>query len=325
MSLFNNYIIQVLTCIMVLCSGVKSDDHSGFQLWKQRYNKGNHSYHEYVYAFENWKINKQLVEHHNQQNLSFKLTLNQFADENYLITGLRDGNQIIINKSYMKPMIIVGNVEDLSDSVDWRDDGLVTRVKNQGQCGSCWTFSAIGSIEGQIAKHTKSLQNYSESQIVDCDTLGDGCGGGLMDNAFKYVVENGIELEKDYPYIASNEPCTYNSKKATGKITGFRDVYGGETGLKQAVANIGPISVAIDASQPNFRFYKEGVYYNEECSQTNLDHGVLVVGYGSMSGKDYWIVKNSWGEDWGDNGYIYMSRNNDNNCGIATSASYPTV
>ncbi len=325
MKIFNNYIMQLLIGTMILFSGVKSDDHTDFQLWKRKYNKGNQSYNDYVYSFENWKINREFVDNHNSGNKSFSLELNRFADNNYFMFNVIDKNHMIINKSYMKPIIVIGSTENLPDSIDWREEGLVTDVKNQGECGSCWTFSAVGSIEGQLAKHTKVLKNFSEAQIVDCDKLGDGCGGGLMDNAFKYVVENGIELEKDYPYIAQDEQCVYNSNKVAGKISGYKDVYGGELGLKQAIANIGPISVAIDASHQDFRFYKDGVYSNDDCSQTNLDHGVLVVGYGTMDDGDYWIVKNSWGEDWGLNGYIYMSRNNNNNCGISTSASYPIV
>ena len=218
-------------------------------------------------------------------------------------------------------------VEGLPRSVDWRTKGVVTPVKNQGQCGSCWAFSATGSMEAQHALAKNKLLNFSESQIVDCDSADAGCGGGFMDDAFKYVISaGGIESEKAYPYLPEDEKCTFNASRIVAHFKGYQDVKGGEEGLKQAVAQVGPVSVAIDASGMDFQLYKKGVYYSPSCSPTFLDHGVLVVGYGTTkNGTDYWVVKNSWGSSWGDNGYILMSRNRNNNCGIATEPSYPTI
>lgn len=260
---------------------------------------------------------------------TYMLGVNQFADltvEEYskMMNGLKKNSNRTGGATYMSPNVDI----DVPDTVDWRTKGYVTPVKDQGQCGSCWAFSTTGSLEGQHFRKTGALVSLSEQNLVDCSgTYGnEGCNGGLMDNAFKYIKANGgIDTEKSYPYEAQDDTCRYSPQNIGATDTGFTDIpQGDEEKLKEAVALMGPISVAIDAGHSSFQLYKSGIYNEPECTD-QLDHGVLAVGYGTDNGVDYWLVKNSWGTVWGDQGYIKMSRNKDNQCGIASMASYPLV
>ena len=275
------------------------------------------------------------IEALNKEQAGFRAEMNEFGDltdEEFRTQRLGKiqsvgGKYHRVGAQFMFPEN--ENAASLPQTVDWRQHGYVTPVKNQGPCGSCWSFSTTGSLEGQTFRATGKLVSLSEQNLVDCSTVeGDhGCNGGLMSDAFSYIAINGgIMSEADYPYTHVKGNCTFDSSKIAATDVSYVSIeHFNETQLMQAVATNGPVSVAIDAAVTGFRYYKSGVFYAAECSQTQLDHGVLVVGYGTENGMDYWLVKNSWGPTWGDSGYIKMSRNRSNNCGIASMASYPIV
>jgi len=270
------------------------------------------------------------VEAWNNGGNSHEVELNKFADltnEEYQCIYL--GTHIDVGADFVPTPFQA--TEPLADIVDWRTKGYVTPIKDQGQCGSCWSFSAVGSAEGAHFKATGNLVSLSEQNLMDCSTSygNEGCNGGLMDSAFKYIIANkGIDTEASYPYRGAMGTCRYTTANIGATLKSYADVAkGSESALQTAIQNVGPISVAIDASKQSFQLYKTGVYYEATCSATRLDHGVLAIGYGTdtATNSDYYIVKNSWGPIWGQSGFIWMSRNRSNNCGIATSASYATA
>ncbi|XP_061503275.1 uncharacterized protein LOC1273088 isoform X1 [Anopheles gambiae] len=222
----------------------------------------------------------------------------------------------------------VAGVGDLPRSFDWRDHGAVTEVKNQGSCGSCWAFSAVGNVEGLHQIKTKKLESYSEQELIDCDKVDNGCGGGYMDDAFKAIEQlGGLELENDYPYEAkAQKSCHFNRSLSHVQVKGAVDMPKNETYIAQYLIKNGPIAIGLNANA--MQFYRGGISHpwHPLCNHKSIDHGVLIVGYGikeyPMFNKTlpYWIIKNSWGPRWGEQGYYRIYRG-DNSCGVSEMAS----
>jgi hypothetical protein len=271
------------------------------------------------HAVQNFVANDKKIVQHNAMNFSWTLGHNQFSDLSAdefrsLRRGCAAGSPPRARR-FDESL----DTRVLADSVDWTEQGAVTAVKDQGRCGSCWSFSTTGSVEGAYQIAGNPLTSFSEQMLVSCASSSgnQGCNGGLMDEAFKWIESNGLCTEDDYPYSSGGGTagsCNKACVPTRNAVTGFADVpVGSESGLL-AATNIGPVSVAVDAGP--FQLYHSGVL-DTSCG-TNLDHGVLVVGYTA----DYIKIKNSWGASWGEQGYIRLARGK-NMCGVANSASYP--
>ncbi|KAG6779894.1 hypothetical protein NC652_012017 [Populus alba x Populus x berolinensis] len=300
-----------------------------FESWISRHGKAYNSLEEKLHRFEVFKENLKHIDQRNKEVTSYWLGLNEFADlshEEFKSKFLGLHPEFPRKKS--SEDFSYRDVVDLPKSIDWRKKGAVTPVKNQGSCGSCWAFSTVAAVEGINRIVAGNLTSLSEQQLIDCDTsFNNGCNGGLMDYAFKFIVNNGgLHEEEDYPYLMEEGTCDEKREELeVVTISGYHDVpRNDEQSLLKALAHQ-PLSVAIDASGRDFQFYSGGVF-SGPCG-TDLDHGVAAVGYGSSSGIDYIIVKNSWGPKWGERGYLRMKRNTgkpEGLCGINKMASYPT-
>merc|ERR1711962_1604377 len=284
---------------------------------------------EEAMRYANWKKDAEEVLLHNAMyGHEFTQGVNALSDlteEEYKQQYL---SSLIVPTSSNATMHVADN-EPIPNAVDWRSQGLVTPVKNQGSCGSCYSFSATGALEGQWKKNHGSLPNLSEQQHVDCSgRYGNyGCRGGWYQSCWRYAKDaGGNQGESTYRYTARQGRCKFNRGQVVATVSGYHDTQpGSENDLTNALASVGPVSVAIDASPNSFRRYRSGVHYSRSCSSRRLNHAVPAVGYGSEGGRDYFLVKNSWATRWGAGGYIKMARNMRNNCGIATKPSYPTV
>ncbi|XP_048828969.1 pro-cathepsin H [Brienomyrus brachyistius] len=303
-------------------------DEYHFKSWMSQYNRA-YDLEEFYYRLQIFTENKKKIDRHNAGNHKFTMGLNQFSDmtfaefkKSFLLTEPQNcsatkGGHMTRDGPY-------------PDSVDWRKKGnYVTPVKNQGSCGSCWTFSTTGCLESVTAISTGKLPLLSEQQLVDCAQAfnNHGCNGGLPSQAFEYIKYNkGLMTEDDYPYTGRDGTCKFNPGKAAVFIKEVVNITKyDEMEMVDAVARLNPVSLAYEVTS-DFMHYKDGIYTSTECHNTTdmVNHAVLAVGYGEDNGTPYWIVKNSWGANWGQEGYFYIERGK-NMCGLAACSSYPLL
>ncbi|KAH8410753.1 hypothetical protein KR222_004672, partial [Zaprionus bogoriensis] len=301
-----------------------------FQSFQLVHNKNYKDAAELLKRSKIFEDNKKVIDAHNARYAAgletYQMSVNQFTDllpsefKEYILSKM-DPSELTAGIDYRFSPSARANIPS---SIDWRAKGAVTPVKNQGNCGSCWAFSSIGTLEGRHFLATQQLVALSEQNLVDCSTENGGCDGGWPATALQFIKNNGgVDTEASYPYEAVQGVCRFNPSNVGATVSNVVWVAGNEAALKVAVAEKGPISVAIDSSL--LQHYSSGVFNEPSCS-SEVDHGVLVVGYGSDAvGGDYWIVKNSWGTSWGEDGYALMARNRNNQCAIASYGVYPLV
>lgn len=299
-----------------------------FARFAHRYGKKYETVEEMRLRFSIFSENLELIKSTNRKGLPYQLAINHFADWSW-----EEFQRHRLGAAQNCSATFKGNHKLTDDALpetkDWRELGIVSPVKDQGHCGSCWTFSTTGALEAAYHQAFGKRISLSEQQLVDCAQAFNnfGCNGGLPSQAFEYIKYNGgLDTEEAYPYTGKDGVCKFSSENVGVQVIDSVNItLGAEDELKHAVALVRPVSVAFEVVD-GFRFYKSGVYTSTTCGSTPMDvnHAVVAVGYGVENGVPYWLIKNSWGKEWGDNGYFKMELGK-NMCGVATCASYPVV
>lgn len=302
-----------------------------FDEFKTRHGKSYRNSLDEGRRMEVYRQNMRYIHSKNRQGLTYKLAANHLADYTLEEMGMLRGKIHDPELKYNggQPFSYTPQqLADAPDSLDWRLYGAVTPVKDQSVCGSCWSFGTVGTLEGTLFLHTGELVRLSQQALIDCSWGfgNNGCDGGEDFRVYQWMLKHGgIPTEDSYgPYMGQDGYCHLNESTIGLKIKGFVNVTSGDlNALKVAVASKGPISVGIDAAHKSLSFYSSGVYYEPDCKNgpDDLDHAVLVVGYGTIGGQDYWLIKNSWSTYWGNDGYVLMAQK-ENHCGVATAATY---
>ena len=285
--------------------------------------------HEFLHRLQIFSENLDRIEQHNKGGHSYKMGVNAFTHmtwsefrEHFALGGTRIPN---LRMNPHGPTLKSSGVK--ASSIDWTTKGAVTGVKDQGQCGSCWSFSTTGAIEGAYYLKYGNLESFSEQNLVDCDRIDHGCNGGWMDRAFGYMQRaGGICTEADYPYVSGTTGKAGECDSSCSKVkdtapSGYTDVNPNDVGALETALTQQPVSIAV-AVNDAFQLYKSGVF-DGTCGE-DVNHGVLAVGFGS-DGKDFWKVKNSWGTSWGEDGYIRIAKDDSNLCHVLDAPSFPSL
>lgn len=307
--------------------------HEAFEKFKKTHRKSYKDALDHVYRKNLFRQNIRFIYSTNRANLGYQVEVNHLADRSELELKALRGKQYTpgYNGGASFPYDIKKEIANVPDSIDWRLYGAVTPVKDQSVCGSCWSFGSTGAVEGAYYMKYKKLVRLSEQALIDCSWGygNNGCDGGEDFRSYQWIMKHGgLPTEDDYGgYLGQDGYCHINNVTLAAKITGYVNVTSDNVdALKIAIAKHGPISIAIDASHKTFSFYANGVYYDPACGHTEdkLDHAVLAVGYGTMNGKGYWLVKNSWSNYWGNDGYVLIAQKDDN-CGVLLAPTYVTM
>lgn len=301
-----------------------------WESFKRNHNKSYAHVLEENYRLSVFRLNLKKIEEHNARyqkgEVSYYMGVTKFADLT-AVEFMSMLNKQISTKPNIQGILAQLSDDPIPDSFDWRGSGAVLEVKDQGSCGSCWSFSVTGALEGLNFLANNVTLPLSEQELVDCTALygNAGCNGGNMQYGFKYVKSKGISSEAAYPYAGVDESCRRNASNIVFKIKGFQTVSKDDDSLRRAIATVGPISIAMQATE-NLQLYKGGVLGDPSCSNWvgAINHGVLAVGYGQENDQHYWIVKNSWGASWGEEGFFRIQRH-PTTCCITCDASFPTV
>ena len=328
-----NKFLIILLFSLTTCDKIEAIILKQFQKFITKYNKKYESVNEYLARYEVFKRN--VIEAFSNEELSYKTGITQFSD-----LTKQEFKKIYLNLNYdamaisnFQP-IYAKNIGAAPDTFDWRNRNAVNPVKDQGSCGSCWAFSAIGNLEGLYAINKGVLKRFSEQQLVDCDNMDSGCNGGLMEYAFTFLKNyNCLNFEEDYPYSGRKGTCRTDFTKCVDmKVTGYKKLGSSsstwspvdEDEVKEFLYEVGPLAVALNANP--LQTYSSGILdlTSSQCPVSGINHAVLLVGYGQTSEKDFWIVKNSWGKSWGESGYFRIRRGN-GTCGINCYITTATV
>lgn len=321
------FLLAILVIYSVSALHVHSDDLSSeFYKFVKHHEKNYDTESEFNFRLDVFKANFVKMMNMHVNNLSevkevvyspfMDLTEEEFSQKLGFKQNIELTSELKANAEPLRYRFNLG--QEVPDQYNWAEQGVVTGVKNQGSCGSCWAFSTTGQLEGQTKLTNGELLSLSEQELVDCDKVDQGCNGGLMEQAYDEIKRiGGLETEEDYSYKGTGGTCKYDASKKSVKVKSYSFVDKNEDLIKEALFHSGPLAVALNASTLQFYFGGIAHPFKVLCNPSALNHGVLLVGYGSENGKNYWIVKNSWGKSWGEKGYFRMYRG-DGTCGINT-------